>query len=184
PSLHARDRGRGHGGRGHHAAGHLPDRLLRRTRRGRPLPWAPQVDGVATEVPRQARRARGVRRERAVRAGAEGSLMLALTVEPGQIVIGILVGAVAFFLAWFLLGAAARQRQEREREARMRAVIQPGQQASAASAATPQSGGWIPDNVSKFGTRFAESQGFSERLDVELEAAGVAPRSRAGARVY
>jgi tight adherence protein B len=103
--------------------------------------------------------------------------MLALTVSLSQIVIGILVGAVAFFLAWFLLGAAARQKQDKEREARMRAVIQPGQQAAAAAAATPQSGGWIPDNVSKFGTRFAESQGFSERLDAELEAAGVSLRS-------
>jgi tight adherence protein B len=103
--------------------------------------------------------------------------MLALTVSLSQIVIGILVGAVAFFLAWFLLGAAARQKQDKEREARMRAVIQPGQQAVAAAAATSQSGGWIPDNVSKFGTRFAESQGFSERLDAELEAAGVSLRS-------
>ena len=33
--------------------------------------------------------------------------MLALSVEPAQIVIGILVGLVAFFLAWFLLGTAA-----------------------------------------------------------------------------
>jgi tight adherence protein B len=104
--------------------------------------------------------------------------MLALTLEPAQIVIGVLVGGVAFFLAWFLLGAAARQKQDREREARMRAVIQPGQQATdAAAAVSAQSGGWIPDNVTKFGTRFAESQGFSERLDAELEAAGVSLRS-------
>jgi tight adherence protein B len=104
--------------------------------------------------------------------------MLALSVEPVQILIGIGVGIVAFLLAWFLLGTAARQRQDRDREARMRAVIQPGQQGgSATSASTPQTGGWIPDNVSKFGTRFAESRGFSERLDAELEAAGVSLRS-------
>ena len=101
--------------------------------------------------------------------------MLALTVEPAQILIAIVVGGVAFFLAWFLLGTAARQKQDREREARMRAVLQPGQGADVA--ATAQSGGWIPDNVTKFGTRFAESQGFSERLDAELEAAGVSLRS-------
>ena len=101
--------------------------------------------------------------------------MLGLSIEPAQILIGIGVGIVAFLLAWFLLGTAARQRQDRDREARMRAVIQPGQQAGPTS--TPQTGGWIPDNVSKFGTRFAESRGFSERLDAELEAAGVSLRS-------
>ena len=59
----------------------------------------------------------------------------------------------------------------------MRAVIQPGQQAGSARCPSTQSGGWIPDNVTRFGTRFAESQGFSERLDAELEAAGVSLRS-------
>jgi tight adherence protein B len=105
--------------------------------------------------------------------------MLALSVEPAQIVIGILVGAVAFFLAWFLLGSAARQKQDREREARMRAVIQPGQgqQVSGTNTASLQTGGWIPDSVTKFGTRFAESRGFSDRVDAELEAAGVSLRS-------
>ena len=103
--------------------------------------------------------------------------MLALTVEPFQIVVGILVGAVAFLLVWFLLGSAARQKQDRERETRMRAVIQPGQQQAGTSAAGPQQGGWIPTEVTKFGTRFAESRGFSERLDAELEAAGVSLRS-------
>jgi tight adherence protein B len=104
--------------------------------------------------------------------------MLGLSIEPIQVVIGIGVGIVAFLLAWFLLGTAARTKQDRDREARMRAVIQPGQQAGAlTTASTPQSGGWIPDNVSRFGTRFAESRGFSERLDAELEAAGVSLRS-------
>jgi tight adherence protein B len=104
--------------------------------------------------------------------------MLAVSVEPAQIVLGVIVGAVAFFLAWFLLGTAARQKQDKEREARMRAVIQPGQSLSAQqTAASIQTGGWIPDSVTKFGTRFAESRGFSERLDAELEAAGVSVRS-------
>jgi tight adherence protein B len=104
--------------------------------------------------------------------------MLALSIEPVQVLIGIGVGIVAFMLAWFLLGTAARQKQDRDREARMRAVIQPGQQTGAATtSSTPQTGGWIPDNVSRFGTRFAESRGFSERLDAELEAAGVSLRS-------
>ena len=104
--------------------------------------------------------------------------MLAVSIEPAQIVLGVIVGAVAFFLAWFLLGTAARQKQDKEREARMRAVIQPGQSLSAQqTAASIQTGGWIPDSVTKFGTRFAESRGFSERLDAELEAAGVSVRS-------
>jgi tight adherence protein B len=106
--------------------------------------------------------------------------MLAIAIEPTQIILGVLVGGVAFFLAWFLLGAAARQKQDREREARMRAVIQPGQQqpqATAANTASLQTGGWIPDSVTKFGTRFAESRGISDRLDAELEAAGVSVRS-------
>ena len=66
--------------------------------------------------------------------------MLALTVEPAQIVVGILVGAVAFLLAWFLLGSAARQKQDRERAQRMRAVIQPGQQQGGAGAVNPAVG--------------------------------------------
>jgi len=103
--------------------------------------------------------------------------MLAMTIEPSQIVVGVLVGAVAFLLAWFLLGTAARQKQDREREARMRAVIHPGQQPVAVGAKGASQGGWIPDTVTKFGTRFAESRGFSERLDAELEAAGVSLRS-------
>jgi len=103
--------------------------------------------------------------------------MLALTVEPAQIVVGALVGAVAFLLVWFLLGSAARQKQDRERESRMRAVLQPGQQQASTGAAGPQTGGRIPTEVTKFGTRFAESRGFSERLDAELEAAGVSLRS-------
>ena len=90
--------------------------------------------------------------------------MLALSIEPAQVIIGIIVGMVAFLLAWFLLGTAARQKQDRDREARMRAVIQPGQQTGQpVTASQPGAGGWIPDNVTKFGTRFAESCGFSER---------------------
>jgi tight adherence protein B len=92
-----------------------------------------------------------------------------------QLTIAGLVGAVAFFLSWFLLGTAARARADREVEARMRAVIRPGQQPLGASAAA--SSGWIPDNVTKFGKRFAEARGISERLDMELEAAGVRLRS-------
>ena len=59
----------------------------------------------------------------------------------------------------------------------MRAVIQTGSQPSS-KAAVPEAGsGWIPLTVSKFGTRFAQSRGFSDRLDAELEAAGVSLRS-------
>jgi tight adherence protein B len=97
------------------------------------------------------------------------------TSSTAQIVIAALVGAVAFFLAWFLLGTAARAKAEREVAERMQAVIRPGQQPL--GAAPVQSSGWIPDNVSRFGKRFADARGLSERLDMELEAAGVSLRS-------
>lgn len=92
-----------------------------------------------------------------------------------QIAIAALVGAVAFFLAWFLLGTAARAKAEREVAERMQAVIRPGQQPVGAGSA--QATGWIPENVARFGKRFADARGLSERLDMELEAAGVSIRS-------
>jgi tight adherence protein B len=95
-----------------------------------------------------------------------------------QILVAVLAGLVAGLLAWFLLGSAARARKDREVEARMRAVIQPGQQPTGSATTTdPAASGWIPSNVTKFGTRFAQSRGFSDRLDAELEAAGVSLRS-------
>jgi tight adherence protein B len=100
------------------------------------------------------------------------------TSTAAQLIVALLVGLVAGLMAWFLLGSAARAKKDRDVEARMRAVIQPGSQPSkAASAPAAGSGGWIPSNVSKFGTRFAQSRGFSDRLDAELEAAGVSLRS-------
>ena len=97
------------------------------------------------------------------------------TSSTAQIVIAALVGAVAFFLAWFLLGTAARARAEREVAERMQAVIRPGQQPLGVPPV--QTSGWIPDNVSRFGKRFADARGLSDRLDMELEAAGVSLRS-------
>jgi len=95
-----------------------------------------------------------------------------------QVTVAVLVGLVAGLMAWFLLGSAARAKKDRAVEARMRAVIQPGSQPSSGTSAAPESAsGWIPSNVSKFGTRFAQSRGFSDRLDAELEAAGVSLRS-------
>jgi tight adherence protein B len=99
------------------------------------------------------------------------------TSTTAQYVLAGLVAVVAFFLAWFLLGNAARAKKDRDIEARMRAVIQPGQQPTGATAATTPGTGWIPDQVTRFGERFADARGFSERLDMELEAAGVSIRS-------
>jgi tight adherence protein B len=99
------------------------------------------------------------------------------TSSTAQYVLAGLVAIVAFLLAWFLLGTAARAKKDREVEARMRAVIQPGQQPSVATATAKPGSGWIPDNVTRFGTRFAEARGFSDRLDAELDAAGVSLRS-------
>jgi tight adherence protein B len=95
-----------------------------------------------------------------------------------QILIAVTVGLVAFLMAWFLLGSAARARKDRDVEARMRAVISPASQPVAQGATQTAAGtGWIPENVTQFGKRFAESRGFSDRLDAELEAAGVSLRS-------
>jgi tight adherence protein B len=95
-----------------------------------------------------------------------------------QITIAVLAGLVAFLMAWFLLGSAARAKKDREVEARMRAVISPSSQPVAQGASQVAAGtGWIPENVTQFGKRFAESRGFSDRLDAELEAAGVSLRS-------
>ena len=99
------------------------------------------------------------------------------TSTAAQILVALLVGLVAGLMAWFLLGSAARAKKDRAVEARMRAVIQPGSQPSSKAAVAEPGTGWIPLNVSKFGTRFAQSRGFSDRLDAELEAAGVSLRS-------
>ncbi len=99
------------------------------------------------------------------------------TSHAAQILVALLVGLVAGLMAWFLLGSAARAKKDRAVEARMRAVIQPGSQPSSKAAVAEPGTGWIPLNVSKFGTRFAQSRGFSDRLDAELEAAGVSLRS-------
>lgn len=97
------------------------------------------------------------------------------TSSGAQVVVAVLVGLVAFLLAWFLLGTAARARAEREVAERMQAVIRPGSQPL--GALPQQQSGWIPSNVSRFGKRFADARGVSERLDMELEAAGVSLRS-------
>jgi tight adherence protein B len=97
------------------------------------------------------------------------------TSAAAQITVAALVGIVAFLLAWFLLGTAARAKAEREVARRMQAVIRPGQQTVGVAPAAGT--GWIPENVTRFGKRFAEARGFSERLDMELEAAGVKVRS-------
>ena len=108
-----------------------------------------------------------------------GALMLAAlldVVRTAQVFLAVVVGLVAGLLAWFLLGNAARMKKDRQVEARMRAVMQPGGSRRARRAIEPGSG-WIPAYVAHFGTRFAESRGSATALDAELEAAGVALRS-------
>jgi tight adherence protein B len=86
-----------------------------------------------------------------------------------------LVGLAAFFLGWLLLGTAARVKADRDMAARMAAIGRPVTQ-QVASPDKPGTG-WIPESVSSFGERFAKSQGFGEKLDAQLEAAGVSLRS-------
>jgi tight adherence protein B len=87
-----------------------------------------------------------------------------------------LVALAAFAVGWLLLGTAARVKADREMAARMAAIGRsvPQQTASPIDKAGT---GWIPESVSSFGERFAKAQGFSEKLDAQLEAAGVNLRS-------
>jgi len=92
-----------------------------------------------------------------------------------QLIAVALVGLAAFALGWLLFGTAMRAKKDREIAARMATVTRPNQQPVAS---VPEgSGGWIPAKVTRFGRRFAESRGFSGRVDAELEAAGVSVRS-------
>jgi tight adherence protein B len=93
-----------------------------------------------------------------------------------QVVLAALVGGAAFALGWLLLGTAARARKDREIAARMSAITGNGVRQPVA-VADEGSQGWIPKRVTRFGKRFAESRGFSDRLDAELESAGVNVRS-------
>ncbi len=91
-------------------------------------------------------------------------------------VVVALVGLAAFAMGWLLLGTAARVKADRDMAARMAAIGRPVPQSAASPVGRPGSG-WIPENVSAFGQRFATAQGFGEKLDAQLEAAGVSLRS-------
>ena len=88
----------------------------------------------------------------------------------------VLVALAAFALGWLLLGTAARVKADRDMAARMAAIGRPVPQDVASPVDKPGTG-WIPESVSAFGERFAKSQGFSEKLDANLEAAGVSLRA-------
>ena len=92
------------------------------------------------------------------------------------LVVVALVGLAAFVLGWLLLGTAARVKADRDMAARMAAIGRPVPQSVASPVDKPGTG-WIPGSVTAFGTRFAKSQGFGEKLDASLEAAGVSLRS-------
>jgi tight adherence protein B len=92
------------------------------------------------------------------------------------LVVVALVALAAFALGWLLLGTAARVKADRDMAARMAAIGRPVPQEVASPVDKPGTG-WIPESVSSFGTRFARAQGFGEKLDAQLEAAGVSLRS-------
>ena len=79
-------------------------------------------------------------------------------------------------LGWLLLGTAARAKKDREIAARMAAISGTGTSHPVA-VDVEGAAGWIPQRVTRFGKRFAESRGFNDRLDAELESAGVSIRS-------
>ena len=91
-------------------------------------------------------------------------------------VVVALVALAAFAMGWLLLGTAARVKADREMAARMAAIGRPVPQHTASAVDRPGTG-WIPESVSSFGERFATSQGFGEKLDAQLEAAGISLRS-------
>lgn len=88
-----------------------------------------------------------------------------------------LATAAAFLLGVMLFGTAARRRQQKIIGERMAAVGNRGRKSTHIPAMDRTAGGWIPARVTNFGRRFAETRGFSERLDAELEAAAVSLRS-------
>jgi tight adherence protein B len=89
-----------------------------------------------------------------------------------------LVALAAFLLGWMLLGTAARRKKDRETAERLAAISgRGGGQHVPHVPIDKGAGGWIPASVTSFGRRFADKRGFSERLDAELEAAGVSLRS-------
>jgi len=91
-------------------------------------------------------------------------------------VVVALVALAAFAMGWLLLGTAARVKADRAMAARMAAIGRPVPQHTASAVDRPGTG-WIPESVSSFGERFATSQGFGEKLDAQLEAAGISLRS-------
>jgi tight adherence protein B len=87
-----------------------------------------------------------------------------------------LAALAAFALGWLLLGTAARVKADRDMAARMAAIGRPVPQHVGSPVDKPGTG-WIPESVSSFGERFAKAQGFGEKLDAQLEAAGLSLRS-------
>jgi tight adherence protein B len=105
-------------------------------------------------------------------SGIVGSSFWSTPAAP--ILVAALVGAAAFVLGWLLFGSAIRAKKDREMAARMASVTRPNSQPESVDTGN---GGWIPDRVTSYGKRFADARGFSERVDAELEAAGVSVRS-------
>ena len=70
------------------------------------------------------------------------------TSSTAQIVIAVVVGLVAFLLAWFLLGSAARAKKDREVEARMRASSSSaGGTAPSRPTSRVRSKSWLPGPI-------------------------------------
>jgi hypothetical protein len=106
-------------------------------------------------------------------------MLAADTFFSSEAMLAVVVGLVtlaAFALGWLLLGTAARVKADRDMAARMAAIGRPVPQQTASGVGKPGTG-WIPESVSAFGERFATAQGFGEKLDAQLEAAGVNLRS-------
>src|SRR5262249_25424611 len=128
----------------------------------------------------QALRARRQYRVGRVRPRTEGRPLIAETFwgsASGLTVVVVLSFLAIFAVGWLMFGTASRVKQERAMAARLVSAGRTIGTQAAASAAQGENTGWIPPQVTAFGTRFATATGFGERLDAMLEAAGVAVRS-------
>ena len=194
PAGHARDRGRGHGGRHHHPAGPVRVRPPDGPRRARPHARNPQVDRAAPQVHRQARGRRrparpGHVRLRAVRPMTAGAPLLQAvpTASAETIAKPVLVFAlVAFFLGCAVLiatvlGAATRGNRPEEKLRRRLSFYTLGGREVRLESRIEQHGVLGSTAIARSAVELAERvtkrQGLSDVIDVRLEAAGIPMRT-------
>ena len=92
-------------------------------------------------------------------------------------VVVALVALAAFALGWLLLGTAARVKADRDMAARMAAIGRPVPQPTASAGRRARAAAGSRRACRRSASGSPQSQGFGEKLDAQLEAAGVSLRS-------